>query len=642
VSLLSKLTDHQSRKVLSTIARSLGVFRRPEPLVLSEWMDMHFKLSSECSNDYAPWVTCPYQVFIANIISNDDIPVINVMKSARVGYSQIVRGAVGYLAEHKKRNQIIYSQKDSDADTFMKNYIESMVRDCRVMHPISPWLNKRHRDSTLDMKRFSNGKMVHSLGGNTAKNYREKTVDAVFYEELSAFPEDIDGEGSPPSLGDMRTFASCFPKSVRGATPRSLPGCIISNLSSTCDTLFKCNVPCPKCDEFQDLEFGTDLIQGLKWSGNDKFPSDAEFFKTHRIGYRCRYCCELSSQEDWNNRQAECVWKCERTGVSSKDGIQFLDGDGLEIDPPSEIGLHIWVGYSPYVTWENIRTKWVGIKGDRAKLKSFVNTVLGEPWSDFTTEETNADIMLRRRENYPAKCPRSAGVITMAVDTQDNRLEYEITLWVDDEESYSLRYGKLMGDPGKIDLWNDLERVVTTPILNPDGNGMDVSIVVIDSKGHYTDEVYKFCARRPLRYFPLNGLSTPGKPIVNFNPKPLRHGCYLVGVGTDTAKEVVSARLPMVGDGPGVIHHPVSDEYDLVYFEGVLSERAYRKLVKGRWVIAWDAQGRANEPFDLKVYNLVAIRLRQLVFGYDPANKPKVKKAPSGGVQIVKTESKLV
>jgi phage terminase large subunit GpA-like protein len=70
------------------------------------------------------------------------------------------------------------------------------------------------------MKRFSNGRGFWCLGGKAAKNYREKSVDVAGYDELAAFDEDIEKEGSPTFLGDKRIEGSVWPKSIRGSTPK--------------------------------------------------------------------------------------------------------------------------------------------------------------------------------------------------------------------------------------------------------------------------------------------------------------------------------------------------------------------------------------------------------------------------------------
>ena len=45
------------------------------------------------------------------------------------------------------------------------------------------------------------------------------------------------------------------------------------------------------------------------------------------------------------------------------------------------------------------------------------------------------------RENYGADLPEGVLILTCAVDTQDNRLEYEICGWGDEEECWGIEKG---------------------------------------------------------------------------------------------------------------------------------------------------------------------------------------------------------
>ncbi len=58
------------------------------------------------------------------------------------------------------------------------------------------------------MKRFTNGRGFWCPGGKSAKNYREKSVDVVGYDELAAFDADIEKEGSPtfPGISVLRVL----------------------------------------------------------------------------------------------------------------------------------------------------------------------------------------------------------------------------------------------------------------------------------------------------------------------------------------------------------------------------------------------------------------------------------------------------
>ncbi|MCQ4856675.1 phage terminase large subunit family protein, partial [Escherichia coli] len=103
---------------------------------------------------------------------------------------------------------------------FMKSHVEPTIRDVPALLELAPWFGRKHRDNTLTLKRFSSGVGFWCLGGAAAKNYREKSVDVVCYDELSSFEPDVEKEGSPTLLGDKRIEGSVWPKSIRGSTPK--------------------------------------------------------------------------------------------------------------------------------------------------------------------------------------------------------------------------------------------------------------------------------------------------------------------------------------------------------------------------------------------------------------------------------------
>ncbi len=160
-----------------------SLFREP-PLTAVEWADKHFYLSSESSYQEGKWETAAFQVGILNAMGNDLIRVVNLIKSARVGYTKMLMANIGYKLQHKKRNVLSYCPTDPDAEELMKRHVESFIRDVPVLLALAPWYGKKHRDNTLAAKKFSHQKMLWCLGGKAARNYREKSPDEVIYDEL--------------------------------------------------------------------------------------------------------------------------------------------------------------------------------------------------------------------------------------------------------------------------------------------------------------------------------------------------------------------------------------------------------------------------------------------------------------------------
>lgn len=73
-------------------------------------------------------------------------------------------------------------------------------------------------------------------------------------------------------------------------------------------------------------------------------------------------------------------------------------------------------------------------------MKSFVNTVLGEPYEE-EYEAPEWTRLYERREKYPMGIvPQGALFLTAGVDVQRDRLECEIVAWGRDKESWSVDY----------------------------------------------------------------------------------------------------------------------------------------------------------------------------------------------------------
>ncbi len=70
------------------IATGLLALKIPVPLTTVQWADRHYYLPKESSYTPGRWETLPFQVAIMNSMGNDRIRTVNLIKSARVGYTR--------------------------------------------------------------------------------------------------------------------------------------------------------------------------------------------------------------------------------------------------------------------------------------------------------------------------------------------------------------------------------------------------------------------------------------------------------------------------------------------------------------------------------------------------------------------------
>lgn len=614
----------QINNLKAAVSAGLKSFYRPPVLTCSEYADTHFYMSSESSYTEGKWESLPFQVGILNAMGNDQITTLNIMKSARVGYTKMLMANAGYKIEHKKRNVLIYQPRDGAAKTFMKKHVETAIRDMPIWKALAPWIGRKHKDSTLEDKVFSNGKTLMVRGGTAAANYREISTDDVIYDELAGFDESIEHEGNATSLGDTRVELSMFPKSIRGSTPKVLGTCQIEKACSESQYQFKFNLPCPHCDELQHLKWGGKTEPfGIKWQGND--PSTAYYVCEH-----CGACIENNQLHDMEEHP-RAVWICDKTGVYTPDFISFFDKDGNDFLTPENISIYIWSAYNTLNSWAKLVTEFYKAKGDKEKLQTFVNTKLGQPWDNDNGERIEWEDLGRRREMYPnGNMPDWVVYLTAGVDTQDDRYEGRVWGWGAGKECALIDRFILYGDPASQVLLDKVALRLNQSYTRNDGIVLNIGTTCWDSGGHYTDTVYSMSKKLGLyRVIPVKGANMYGKPIANFPRKRTNKGVYLTEVGTDNAKELIMSMMrtqPSVDmRTPGAIHLPLNDNVcDDTELQQLTSERKMPTRRDGRIVYRWDAGGRRNEALDCFVYAMAALYIAIDRFGINLESLSKV------------------
>ncbi|EEZ6940682.1 phage terminase large subunit family protein [Escherichia coli] len=497
------ISNSQVNRLRHFVRAGLRSLFRPEPQTAVEWADANYYLPKESAYQEGRWETLPFQRAIMNAMGSDYVREVNVVKSARVGYSKMLLGVYAYFIEHKQRNTLIWLPTDGDAENFMKTHVEPTIRDIPSLLALAPWYGKKHRDNTLTMKRFTNGRGFWCLGGKAAKNYREKSVDVAGYDELAAFDEDIEQEGSPTFLGDKRIEGSVWPKSIRGSTPKVRGTCQIERAASESPHFMRFHVACPHCGEEQYLKFGDkETPFGLKWTPDD--PSS--------VFYLCEHNACVIRQQELDFTDARYI--CEKTGIWTRDGILWFSSSGEEIEPPDSVTFHIWTAYSPFTTWVQIVKDWMKTKGDTGKRKTFVNTTLGETWEAKIGERPDAEVMAERKEHYSAPVPDRVAYLTAGIDSQLDRYEMRVWGWGPGEESWLIDRQIIMGRHDDEQTLLRVDEAINKTYTRRNGAEMSVSRICWDTGGIDPTIVYERSKKHGLfRVIPImRGWTIKGKP----------------------------------------------------------------------------------------------------------------------------------
>lgn len=621
-----------------------ALYKEP-PLTAVEWADKHFYMSAESSYNEGVWATAPFQVAILNAMGNDLIRVVNFKKSARIGYTKLLLANIGYKIQHKRRNVMMWSPSDPDAEDISKSHVNGLIRDVAVIGELAPWFGFKHSDNTLDQKIFTNRRTLWIRGGKASRNYREKSADEVIYDELSNFDADIEGEGDPVTLGDKRLDGAVYPKSIRGSTPKKAGTCQITKAAEESPYQLSFYIECPHCRHEQTLKFGgKDCEHGLKWEKN-------ELNEATKAWYVCEKCTAIFFHHEMVEASKSGRWICSETGVWTRDAMDWFDKVDAPIRTPRSVSFHCWAIYSTWSTWLKLVDEWLKVKGDREKLITFMNTTRGETWDDDQGPKVGWEALYGRREVY-ATVPAQALVLTGGIDTQDDRYEVRVWAWGLGEESWLVHRSILTGDPASEELRRKLALELHRQFTRDDGTIMRVERWCWDAGGHYADEVAADSAKHGPRWvIPIFGASTYGKPIANF-PKRRKNKVYKTEVGTDNAKELIYSRLridvpiPWVST-PGCVHFPLNDDIcDEDELKQITAEKKKAVMVKGKRELRWDAGGKRNEALDCFVYALAALRISQARFGCNLEDLEKIRcsitKPVPGGVTARKPAKKPI
>lgn len=593
---------------LSELARAIAAMNAPldaaAPMTLDEWASEHFYLSAESSYVEQRWRAWPFQRAIMACISNDDIREIIWRKSARVGYTKIILAAVGYYAQHKRRNQALWQPTDDDRDEFVKTELDTMLRDVRVMEAVFPAYLARHKDNTLQQKKFI-GSILHLRGGKAAKNYRRISVDVAYLDEIDGFDASIEKEGDPVDLAAKRIEGATFPKLIVGSTPKHKGFSIIEKRERQADLLLTYRIPCPHCGGHHALTFGgRDDPHGFKW--NDKDP--------HSVRHLCPHCGTLIGQADYlsawesGRHEADNGITCDHAGV-------FRDPAGAVMRPPERVAFHTWSAYSPSVPWPGIAADFLAAAeaaqaGQKEKLQTFTNTTLGEYWA-LEMESTDEDELRARAEPFPLeRCPMGCLLLLAGIDTQDNRLEVVVWGYGRGCETWTIAYRVFFGNPQEDEVWHDLEDFLfNTEFPHESGATLRIAGAAQDTKGHNSHAVYHFAARHARRrFFAVAGRSGREKHIrdgaskvdIDWRGRVRKNGLVLWWVGTNHAKDLIHGRLQLTRPGPGYIHfsRDLPDEF----FKQITGEARTTRMTTRGEESAWTAIRKRVEVLDCTVY----------------------------------------
>jgi phage terminase large subunit GpA-like protein len=580
---------------------------------VSEWADQYRVLSSESSAEPGKWRTdrASYQREIMDAFTQPGIHKVVAKTASQVGKSDIMNNVIGRFSHLDPGPMMMVQPTIELSEDYSKSRIAPMIRDTKVLNDIFSDVKSRDSGNTILSKLFPGGRLI-MCGANSPAGLASRPIRILLADEVNRFPDSAGTEGDPLDIVFKRL--TTFWNWVAGlfSTP-TIKGASRIDTEYAAGTQEEWQHECPNCQEYH-LITHRDMIYDYTETKNS---DGTKFIAVHSVKYRCPDCGFEFEEQTMRAAPQKYV-------VHNPDALE----NGVR-------SFFVNCFASPWLKWADMIREYLEAKGDPEREKVVFNTRFGESYEQKGNFEDEA-IFLKRREPYHAALPDGVLLLTAAVDTQDNRLEYEICGWGDGEENWGIKKGIVLGIPDRQETWDELDQQLDRAYRFANGTGLVVARTFIDSGGHYTQEVYKYCYRNMYKNrFAIKGMrGSAGVPLIYKISVVKEYGIPLVLIGVDSGKQYVFDRLSIETPGPKYFHFPLDQEkealiagivekaglhlpelllmrgYDQIYFKGLISEKLVPRKEKGRVVFVWEnvATDKRNESLDLRVYNLACLR----------------------------------
>jgi phage terminase large subunit GpA-like protein len=566
-------------------------------LTVSQWADGNRILSPEAASEPGKWDTerNPVMREPMDVIGDPRVHTVVLMTSSQVGKSETLNNALGYFI-HIDPSPIMFIQPTLDRmKDYSKKRIAPMLRDTPVLREAMLGSGVTDSDDTVLSKSFTGGQLS-MVGANSSSALASQPIRVILADEVDRYPADVDNEGDPLTLAVVRTTTfEGSSKVVITSTPTVKDESRIEQEFENSDQRH-CYVPCPQCGVYQRLRWKDEQGQRrLIWEVAENNPDQVV-----SVFYACETGCVIEPHE-LPDMLSNHEWRASKPF----NGIA---------------GFHLNALYSAWQSWKKLAEEFIKAKKKAETLKVFVNTMLGETW-DRANEKPEIEGLEDHAEEYQAEVPKGALVLTAGVDVQPDRLECEVVGWGVDEESWSINYHIIYGDPAHDDVWEDLKVWLTKEYEcereTEDGEKLmkKISMTCVDSGGHNAHETYKFClANRGNRIFAVKGASNDVKTLVSAPSVDKIIGGRLYLIGTMLAKDAIFAHFKTKEQGAGYCHFPLG--YPSEYYKQLTAEKRVKKLKKfdkdekyGYSQYQYKKIRARNEALDCRVYAYAALHM---------------------------------
>jgi phage terminase large subunit GpA-like protein len=500
------------------------------------------------------------------------VDVVVLMWATQLGKSELLLNLILYFCVVEPCTILMVRDTLEEAESFSKTRLAPMFKDTPILRPLLNEVSGNKKDNnTIRQKQLNNGAAVFFATATSESALSSKPARIVLIDEADRYTVSKSNKGGSPIDLAIQRAENFWNKKIIIVSSPSIKG--HSPIQQWFDRSNKQRfyIPCSKCG----------FEQTLVWK-NVFWPKE---------------------------RPEEAYYECESCNAKLNDGdLQGMVGRGHWVADNPEVekiqGFHLNGIYSPWVSLARLAEKKVATKGDKEKLKTFVNTSLAECWEENRLGElVDFEGLYAERLNY-TKVPKDVCILVASVDLHKDFQEVLISGFGRDEVWYTIRHHVIhlpLGDR----LWKELDSVLMAEYESEHGVPMRISRALVDS-GKWANDVYDYCRNRWQNgVYPIKGDAGYGAQTVVGRSK--RHkGVPFFHINTFVGKQVLFSRLGEKEVKGRIFFH---SGLDIDFFQQFNAEVLRERRNKGQLSLIYEQIKKRNEAIDLMVYCYAAFKI---------------------------------
>jgi phage terminase large subunit GpA-like protein len=559
----------QPEPVAAIRRRAFASLAPPPKVDLADWIEENVFLPSDVSATPGRMRLSKPQRGVAEACGDPSISRVTWVKPVRIGATSLMVAVIAAFTANDPCPILALQPTLDDARDFVVSIVDPTISASPNLRGVLT-RDSLKRDTILS-RRFPGGSLK-VVAAQSPRNLRRHTARILVMDETDAY--EPSAEGSAITLAEKRTLSFANRLIFDASTPTiEETSNILKSYAKSDRRIFE--IPCPDCGEFFEPRW-----EHVKWdkaADGEHLPDTAYMV--------CPSCGSCIGEHAKPAMVDAGRWRATRPEVKGHAGFR----------------CSALISTLANAAWSELVREFLAAKGDSDLLRVFVNTILGEAFTDRAGDGLDEHALARRAEPFGlAALPSEVRLLTAGVDVQEDRLEI-VTLGHSATQALALAYETVWGPPTSEATWRDLDDLLKRRFAHPLGGTLGYDAAGVDSgSGSHSDIVYGFTRPR----FGRRVVSIKGdggnRPLIE---KSSKHGLFIVGV--DGGK----SRLFGLLEEPG--HVRFSQDLPLRFYEELASERRVTFYKAGQPRKRWERiRGMRAEALDATIY---AMAVRQLV-----------------------------